>query len=463
MSSSLKVVLPILIVLFAGAGYFYFSQQEENPQQQSIKAPVKKGEFKVHVIATGELKAKRSEQIKGPQGMRSAQIYQTNITDLIPEGTLVKAGDYVGALDKTELETKMKSAIAEVEKIETQLAQAKIDTAIEMRGLRDQLINLKFATKEKELYVEQSKYEAQSVIRQAEIDLQRASRDYNQLITKLELTKEKSEAKISEFDASLRQEQIKLNTLRSLAGEFTIKAPKDGMLIYSRSWNGKVGPGSQISSWNPVVAELPDLTDMISQTYVNEVDISKVRKGQEVKLKVDAFPDREYTGKVIQTANIGEQLRNYDSKVFEVTVQVNEIDSILRPAMTTSNEILVNTYEDVLFIPLEGLYRDSLPFVYYDNNGVTTKKEVIPGPTNSDEVIIAHGLMEDEKIFLVPPEDTDQLSFIPLDPEIKAEIERKLEADRKARQAAAEARMKAVKDEKISSEGSGGGGFVIFN
>ena len=86
MSSSFKVILPIIIVLLAGAGYFYFSQQEENPQQQAIKTQVKKGEFKVHVIATGELKAKRSEKIKGPQGMRSAQIYQTNLTDLIPEG-----------------------------------------------------------------------------------------------------------------------------------------------------------------------------------------------------------------------------------------------------------------------------------------------------------------------------------------------------------------------------------------
>ncbi len=462
MSSSFKVILPIIIILLGGAGYFYFSQQDENPQQQAIKTQVKKGEFKVHVIATGELKAKRSEKIKGPQGMRSAQIYQTNLTDLIPEGTLVKAGDYVGALDKTELETKMKDAMAEVEKIETQLAQAKIDTAIEMRGLRDQLINLKFAMKEKELYVEQSKYEAQSVIRQAEIDLQRSERDYNQLITKLELTKEKSEAQISEIDASLRQEQLKLNTLQNLAGEFTIKAPKDGMLIYARSWNGKIGPGSQISSWNPVVAELPDLTDMISQTYVNEVDISKVKKGQEVEIKVDAFPDRTYTGKVIKTANIGEQLRNYDSKVFEVTVQVNELDSILRPAMTTGNEILVNTFQEVLSIPLESLYRDSLTFVYTDVDGQLVKKEVIPGPTSSDEVIIAHGLTAEAEVYLVAPENAEKLKFVGLDPAIKTEIKEKLAAEKAEREAAAEARMKAVKDEKVSSEG-GGGGFVIFN
>ncbi len=461
--SSLKVILPIILILLAGGGYLYVSQNEENPQQQNLLTTVKKSVFLVHVTATGELKAKRSQEIKGPQGMRAAQIYQTNITDLIPEGTLVSEGDYVASLDKTELEQKMKDALTEVEKTETQLTQAKIDTTIEMRGIRDQLINLKFAKQEKLLQVEQSKYEAKSVIEQAEIDLKRTERDYNQLLAKMELTKEKAEAQISEIDASLRQTQLKLDRLKKLAGEFTIKAPKDGMLIYARSWNGKVGPGSQISSWNPIVAELPDLTDMISKSYVNEVDVSKVKKGQEVKIKVDAFPDKEYTGQVIKIANIGEQLRNYDSKVFEVVVQVNEMDSILRPAMTTGNEILVNTYEEVLSIPMEGLYSDSLSYVYYNNNGETVKKEVVTGVTNNDEVIIAHGLEEGAEILLIEPENPEELSFIPLDSKIKKEIEDQLEEDRKARQAAMEERKKNVKDEEISGESAGGGNFIIIN
>ncbi len=461
--SSIKVILPIVLILLAGAGYFYFSQQDENPQQQNLLTKVNQGAFLVHVTATGELKAKRSEEIKGPQGMRAAQIYQTNITDLIPEGTLVKEGDYVASLDKTELETKMKDAMTEVEKTMTQLAQAEIDTAIEMRGIRDQLINLKFAKQEKLLQVEQNKYEAQSVIQQAEIDLQRTERDYNQLVSKMELTKEKSDAKISEIDASLRQVQVRMDRLKKLAGEFSIKAPKDGMLIYARSWNGKVGPGSQISSWNPIVAELPDLTDMISKSYVNEVDVSKVKKGQEVKIKVDAFPDKEYTGQVIQIANIGEQLRNYDSKVFEVVVQVNEMDSILRPAMTTGNEILVNTYEDALSIPLEGLFSDSLSYVFLNDNGTTVRKEVVSGPTNSDEVIIAHGLKANDEVLLIEPENSDDLKFIPLDEKIKEEIKQKLAEDLKAREAAMEERKNQMKDEKISSGSKGGGGFVIFN
>jgi multidrug resistance efflux pump len=460
---SLKVLLPILFVVFGGIAFYFYSQKTEAPQEENISAFVKKGEFVVKVTATGELKAKRSEKIRGPQGMRTAQIHQTNITDMIAEGTLVKAGDYVATLDKTELDNKMKDAMTEIEKIETQLEQAKIDTTIELRGIRDELINLKFAKQEKLLYVEQSKFEAKSVIQQAEIDLQRTERDYSQLEAKFRLSQTKAEAKISEINASLKQQNLKLKILTDLAREFIIKAPKDGMLIYARSWDGKVGPGSRISSWNPTVAELPDLSDMVSKTFVNEVDISRVQKGQDVKISVDAFPDKEYTGQVIKVANIGEQLRNYDSKVFEVTVQVNEVDSILRPAMTTGNEIVTNIYTDVLFIPIEALYNDSLSFVYKKENGKIVKQEVITGTSNEDEILVEHGLAEGDEILLAEPTNATNLTFVPLDQKIKDEILKKQEEDRKARQALMEEKKKKVKDEEISNDNTSGGGFIIFN
>ena len=66
-----------------------------------LSVTVRQGEFKVKVTATGELQAKRSEKIRGPQGMRTVGIWQTNITDMVPEGTLVSEGNYVASLDKT--------------------------------------------------------------------------------------------------------------------------------------------------------------------------------------------------------------------------------------------------------------------------------------------------------------------------------------------------------------------------
>ncbi|MEL6923711.1 MAG: HlyD family efflux transporter periplasmic adaptor subunit [Bacteroidota bacterium] len=460
---SLPRILAVVLVLAIGGGIYFFSTQgKEKEQLTDLKTKVRKGPFTIKVTATGELQAKNSEKIMGPSGMRTVGIWQTSITDMVTEGTVVNAGDYVATLDKTELTNKIREAQTEIEKIQTQLDQARIDTTIELRALRDQLVNSQFAKKEKLLQVEQSKYEAPSVIQQAKIDLERTEREFNQLKAKYRLTQEKSQAKIAEIDASLKQQNGKYKQLTDIASGFRVMAPKPGMVIYTRSWDGKVGPGSQIRAWDPVVAELPDLTDMVSKTFVNEVDISRVKKGQEVSIKVDAFPDKEYTGQVIQVANIGEQLRGYDAKVFEVVVQVNEVDSILRPAMTTSNEIVTDVFEEVLSIPMEALHTDSLPFVYKDMDGTTVKQEVIPGLTNLDEVRIDHGLSANEEIYLSVPAGSDNLTFVFLDQSIKDEIARKQAEEAKARQARMMEKMKQVKDQKIDSGNSSGGGMIIF-
>lgn len=457
-----KILIPLIILLLLGGAFYYLSgDSADKKQEDNLSAIVQKGEFKIFVNASGELKAKNSIKIKGPGGMRPAGIYNTTITDMVPEGTVVKEGDYVASLDKTELSTKTKEAQNELDKIQTQLEQAKIDTAIDLRAIRNELINLKFGMEEKKLQVEQSKFEPQMVIQQAEIDLQKTKRDFGQLEQKYELSKTKSIAKISEIMASLRTEQLKLNRLRDLAKEFTIMAPNSGMVIYSRSWNGKVSAGSQISSWNPTVAELPDLDDMISKTFVNEVDISKVKKGQDVKIKVDAFPENEYTGSVIKVANIGEQLKGYDSKVFEVTVQLNESDSILRPAMTTSNEVLTYTFDDVVFAPLEAIYNDSLTFVYKNDNGTTVKQEVIVGESNDNQVIIEHGLKEGDEFYFTPPSNAADLNFYPVDPAIKEAIRKKIAEAKAKRKAAAEA--KAKKAAEYVPDNEAGGNFIIFN
>lgn len=460
-----KLILPFLILGIAAIGIYYFFQTTETIDEKDIITKVKKGAFEIKVTATGELQAKNSEKIRGPSSMRAAGIWNTSITDLTPEGTIVKEGDYVATLDRTELDGKMKDAMSEIEQIQTQLEQAKIDTAIEMRGIRDDLINLQFSKKEKELYVEQSRYEPQMVIQQAEIDLQKTQRDYLQLESKYELKKEQALAKISEINSQLKQQENKLGVIQKLNQDFIIKAPKDGMVIYSRSWNGeKKGPGSQISSWNPTVAELPDLSDMISKTFVNEVDISRVKKGQDVAIQIDAFPDKDYTGTVIQVANIGETLKGFDSKVFEVVVQVNEIDSIMRPAMTTGNEIITDILEERVYIPLEAYHVDSISFVYSKVNGKLSKKEIVVGASNDDDIIVKHGLTEGDPIYLTIPENNKELPIVLLDEDIKKEIKAQLEKEKKEREERMRQKALKVKDEgNINTDRGGGGEVIIFN
>ena len=444
------------------AAYFFF-KPDKNIQLSDVLTEVVQGEFYISVTGTGELKAKNSVKIRAPQGMRPAGIYETTLSDLVPEGTIVNEGQYVGSLDRTEISNKMSNVQTEIEKIETQLEQAKIDTAIELRAIRDQLVNLNFNKKEKQLLVDQNKYEAQSIIRQTELDLERIERDYAQLEKKYELKQQQSDAKIREINALLRQNKQKLGKFIELSNQFSISAPTSGMVIYARTWNGKKEPGSRISAWDPVVAELPDLTDMISKTYVNEVDISKVKQGQEVNVKVDAFPEESYTGVVLTVANIGEQLRGYDSKVFEVVIQINESDSILRPAMTTSNEIITDTFHNVVYVPLESIQTDSISFVYVKEKSQTVKKEVITGLSNDNQIVIEEGLQPGEQVYLSIPENTNDLKFIPLDAEIKERILAQQEKEKKEREARAQARKEKVKNiAKPTNTGQGGGDMIFI-
>jgi len=374
---------------------------------------VEKGNFKIEVNSSGELKAKKSEDIKGPSSLRAHGIWQIKITDLVSEGTYVKEGDYVSQLDKSEVATKISTAATEVEKITTEYEQARLDTAIEMMKLRDELINLNYEIEEKRLISEQSTYEAPAVQRQAEIDLEKAERKLKQSLSNISLKRRQNAAKLHQVQLSLQQQQSKLDRLDALIQELRILAPKDGMVVYKRTWDGKkITSGSQIGVWNPTVATLPDLSKMVTKTYVNEIDISNLKKGLNVSLTIDAFPDKKFTGKVVNVANVGEQLPNSDAKVFEVTVEVNEKDTLLRPAMTTNNQILIEELTDVVFIPQESVFvTDSVSYVVVKTGLGTEKQKVELGKTNDNFVIVLKGLDEGEELLMVKPEDVESLSW----------------------------------------------------
>lgn len=455
-------IITISVLALAGLGYYVFGMNSgEVLSKGVITKEVNYGPFEIFVNATGELQAKRSTKIRGPQSMRSVGIYQTTITELIPEGTIVKKGDFIASLDRTEIATKMQEVQTEMEKIQTQLEQTKIDTAIEMKGIRDEIANLEFSMQEEKLEIEKNRYEPDMIIEQSKLKLQKSERDYEQLLEKLGLLQIQSQAKVGEIDANLRQQQNKLGQLNGVAEQFRVMAPEPGMLIYESGWNGKKTVNSQVSAWDPVVAELPDLSDMISKIFVNEVDISKVKKGQQVKIKVDAFPEKEFPGVVNKVANIGQQLRNQDAKVFEVLVQLHEIDSLLRPAMTTSNEILVYSYQEVVSIPIEAYQKDSVGYVVRKEGKNFYRQEVVVGEANADEIVVVAGLDRGELVCLTYPDNKDELAIQYLSEDEKNAALEGLSATQKER-AKFERENAAKVQDQIASQSQGGGSRVII-
>ncbi|NQV01398.1 MAG: efflux RND transporter periplasmic adaptor subunit [Bacteroidia bacterium] len=404
------------IIVLAIILFFIFSKSEKT---QEILVQAKFGNFPIEVTTTGELMAKSSEKIYGPQGLRQIRVYQTKIEDIIPDGTVVDSGQYVATLDRTEIANKIKDEESNLEKYESQLIKTKLDTSLELRNARDELINLKYNLEEKKIALEQSKYEPPATIRQVEIDLEKGERDFIQAEKNYKLRFEKAVATMNEVNAENDKAQRKLDQMQEVLQQFTVMAPKSGMVIYRRSWDGsKMGVGATISAWDPIVAELPDLSKMISKTYVNEIDISKIKAGQPVEIGIDAFPDKKFTGKVNEVANIGEQLQGSNAKVFEVKILVNEFDSILRPAMTTKNTILTAIIDSVLSIPLESIFNnDSITFVY-KKDGPLVKQQVILGQSNFNEIIVKEGLSMEDEVLLIAPETDEDIDIIMLPPEV---------------------------------------------
>lgn len=402
-----SILLIVIIWIFTGSG---------SEKETTVKVPVKFGKFDITVTTTGELEAKSSEKIIGPENLRDFRIFSVKIENIIPDGTVVDSGEFVASLDRTELVNKMKDQELEIEKLETQFIQTQLDTTLDMRTARDNLINLKYELEEKQIVVDQSIYEPPATQRQAKIELERSQRNYEQAVENYEVKLQKAMANMQEINTSMRKVKSQYNKMLDMLNKFTIFAPKAGMVIYKRDWQGqKQGVGSSINDWDPVVAELPNLKEMKSKTYVNEIDISKVRTGQDVRVGIDAFPEKRFTGRVTEVANIGQQLPNSNAKVFEVIIEINEYDSILRPAMTTKNEVLTASIDSVLYIPLDCVQsNDSISYVYMSGS----KKQVILGPSNENEVIIRAGLEKDVEVYLVPPSDAESFRLVKLDPEV---------------------------------------------
>ena len=394
----------------------WYFLRSETVVQEPISVKARHGDFYVSVYTSGELEALNSENITGPASLRTARIHTAMIAELIPEGTLVKKGDWVATLDRTEVTNRITEMEVELEKLETHLTRAVLDTTLEMRNIRNDLINLQFNFEEAQIVLEQSAFEPPAVIRQAEINLEKARRAYEQASVNYQLRLEQARANVQEVSASLNQVKRRLQNLNEVLGDFSITAPKDGMVIYRRSWDGsKVGVGSQISIWDNVVATLPDFNYMISRTFVNEIDISKIRLNQQAEIVVDAFPGRTFTGQVVEIANIGEQRPNQDARVFEVKIRINESDTILRPAMTTKNTILTHREQDVVYIPIEALHvSESVTFVYRQQQNRVIRQQVRSGIRNENQIVILEGLQEGDVVLLSVPSDPENLRLVEL-------------------------------------------------
>lgn len=404
-----KFIITGIVVVSAIVFLIAINQLTSKRKKTEYYTEVQKGQFEIALTAAGELLAEKSMDIKGPEIAmgRDIRFMNIKITDMITEGTIVKEGDYVATLDRTELNNNLKDAQESLLTLQTKLSMKLLDSAVALTDLRNNIKNQVYAVEEASLTLHNSKYEPPTTIREAEINLDKSKRTLEQLERSYTQVLAQNKTDILNQTYWVNKVVKRVKDLEEVLAEFTVKAPSSGMVIYKREWSGtKRKVGSMINPFDRVVATLPDLTSMLSKTYVNEIDVSKLKTGQKVDISIDAFPEKRFNGTVIYIANIGEKLNNTNDKVFEVQVKLEGSDPQLRPSMTTGNKIMVKTINDAIYIPIECVQAgiDSIPFVY-TKRGV--KQIVLLGESNEKNVLVEKGLEPGTMLYITNPENID--------------------------------------------------------
>ena len=393
----------LIFVIISSFLYFWSDSSNSNT---NLTVKVNRGDFVSEVTTSGEAQSNSLKKINGPENLRKFKIRDIKIQDLIPEGTVIKEGDYVGRLDPSNVNEQIIDAKLNLETSISKYTQQQLDTTLNLKQERNSIKDLKFNIEEVELELQQSIYEPPASIRKLEINLEKLKRDLKERDENYQIKKKQANARMVEVGTEVSKIRNKLQDLNKLIKSITIYSDSNGMLTYVKNWDGsKKKVGSTISPWDPSIANLPDLTKMESKTYANEVDIRKIKKDLKVKIGFDAFPEMQIEGIVTEVANVGEKKRGSDIKVFQVLIELKETNDNVRPGMTTSNIIITNEKRNVLSIPIEAIFsKDSISYVYAKSGFSIIKKQVELGDNNNDEVIIVNGLTEKDIVYLNKPD-----------------------------------------------------------
>jgi len=209
----------------------------------------------------------------------------------------------------------------------------------------------------------------------------------------------------------LRQKDKLERTVEQI-GKCRIPAPSDGMVVYSttvseRRWMQEpLRAGVEVVERQELIY-LPATKEMMALVQLQETSLPKLREGLPAYIRVSALPGRIFNGHIERIGilpNSSQSYLNPDLKVYDCHVWIDEDTDVLRPGMSCRVEILIEDYEDAVYVPVQSVLRiDNRPMVYKMDGMLPVPKEVRTGLDNSRMVRILEGLEPGERVMLAPP------------------------------------------------------------
>jgi RND family efflux transporter MFP subunit len=313
------------------------------------------------------------------------------IVKLCEEGSMVKKDDFLVQFDPTDQETRLRDAEAELK-----IARANLEKA---RAQYDMdVMQLELDLKKSERSYSEKLSEAPIIRKEAELEMGLAKLKFESQKKSLIADIDKREV---EVEKALDKKESALRDLDKMK----LTAPIPGLVIFLEVWKGgtrsKVQEGD--SPWpGQGLIELPDLSTMIVETNVSEVDVSKIETDQKVEITLDAIPGPVFSGTITDISTLAHTKdRGSQINVFDVEVEIDSADERLKPGMSAKADIIINVYEDVISVPIEAVFeRDDTTIVYTPGG---KKMPIALGARNDEAVIVTSGLEEGDDIALIDP------------------------------------------------------------
>ncbi|MFQ3249534.1 MAG: HlyD family secretion protein [Glaciecola sp.] len=372
-------------------------------EQSSIPTyQVKERDFNISVSAFGEIEAAEAQKIASPGN-------QPMILEwLAPENSIVQAGDVIARFDAQRIIKDSREEELEMLKLQQDMSK---NNAIQNQQQKDIESDQTFV-KHEFAFVDRFAIDDLRIYSQLEIIDTLQNRDF------LEAKDDFLEWKESSIDQQHESESAVLNIRNSghaakfkryqqALSKLEVVAPYSGLLIYEKDRRGeKPSVGQTVFPGRPI-ANIPNLDNMQARIFVLANDAIDLAIDQKVNIRLDAFPERLFTGKVNNVAGFPRSIeRGNPVTYYEITVSLDEQDKMLmQPGRKISADILVKEPELSLVVPLQAIHHDEgKSYVYLKSGSEFSRREVTSGRKNQYLVEITEGVAAGDVIALSIPE-----------------------------------------------------------
>ncbi len=304
---------------------------------------------------------------------------------LAEEGAAVSAGDVLVRLDPTDAERAVREAEVAERRARADVAQARANLAVAdadsgeagaNRDVQDRGADLGLVSQEQRRTATHS-----AQVASANVALRRAA--------------------LQSAQAALETAELGTEDARRRLAETEIKAPIAGTVLSVAVERGTIvsSPMTNVSGGSTILT-IADLSDLRVMGAIDEAQIARVQVGQPVVIRVDAYPNREFSGEVSRVSPLGETVSNVVTFDVEITITDREA-SLLRSGMSADLEIVTERREHVLLVPLTAVHsRGPARFVRLVSG---EERRIRTGATDGDDLEVLEGLSEGDRIDLAAP------------------------------------------------------------